>query len=326
MKCRIVILSCALISLSASIAAGQSTWAERLAFPAEAKVLILHGSDMGLAYEFNRPVEESLQSGMLTSASVVSAGPWFAQCGQWAKDMTDLDLGISLSFISPSRQFQWGPISSRDAVPSLTTSDGYFTASRLQFSMRADLDQVRQEAEAQIQRARAAGLEPTHLHPHLGALLTRPDLLQLYLDLAEELWIPAVMVEFTPDLVDRLVAQGLTVDVEVMEVVGRYRLPKIDDIRHLPPTGSYEEKREALLSLIQELPPGITQVSLHPADETPGLQCLTDKWQNRVWEAQLLDDPAVRDALHQEGILLTNWRDIMKRFEAVGEGRPVEDE
>ena len=53
---------------------------------------------------------------------------------------------------------------------------------------------------------------------------------------------------------------------------------------------------------------------------------MTDKWQDRVWEAQLLSDPAVREFLKQQDIVLTNWHEIMKRFEAVSEAREVEQE
>jgi hypothetical protein len=281
---------------------------------------------MGIAYEFNRPAETGLQEGILTSASVMSAGPWFGECVEWMKTNADKDIGITLSFVSPSSAVQWGPVAPRDEVPSLATVDGDFPATVLQFTLRSDPDQVRREAEAQIQRACAAGIQPTHLHPHLGALLTRPDLMAVYLDLAQEMWIPAVMVEFTPSVVDRLRAEGITVGEEMLDAVAHYRLPKLDDIKKLPPAQTYEEKREGFYKVIRELSPGITQVFLNPADDTPGLHRMSDKWQDRAWEAQLLSDPEVREFLKQQDLVFTNWREIMKRFEAVSEARDVKDE
>jgi hypothetical protein len=300
----------------AAIAVAQNTWAERLGYPAETKVLILHANDLGVAYEFSRPIEDALQAGTLTSASVVTAAPWFGQCQEWAHGKQAFDLGISLSFVNPKTAFQWGPVAPDELVPSLLTPEGCFTSSRAQFAVRAEPTQVRYEALAQVQRARAAGLQPSHLHPHVGTLLMRPDLIELYLDLATELWIPAVMVEFTPDVVERLAARGVTVTDEVLEAASRYTLPRVDDIQHVPPAASYNEKRDALFALIQTLPPGITQITLNPADDTPGLHCLIDQWQDRVWDAQLLNDPAVQEKLQQEKVLLTNWREMMQRFEA----------
>jgi predicted glycoside hydrolase/deacetylase ChbG (UPF0249 family) len=204
--------------------------------------------------------------------------------------------------------------------------NGYFPKTVLQFHLRADIEAVRREAEAQIERAREMGLQPTHLHPHIGALLARPDLFRLYLQLAEEHWIPAVMVEFTPEVIARFRDEGLTLDEEVLEAVARYALPKVDDIRNIPPAGSYDEKRQLFCDVVASLKPGITQIFLHPSDDTAGLRQSSEKWQDRVWEAQLLADPQVRDHLQQQEIVLTNWRELMGRFEAARQLRDAEDE
>ncbi|MHB8957274.1 MAG: ChbG/HpnK family deacetylase [Pirellulaceae bacterium] len=304
----------------------QTNWAERLGYPSGKRVVIMHANDLGIAYEFNRPAEAGLQDGTLTSASVISAGPWFCECVEWMKANAGKDIGVTLSFVSPCSVVRWSPVAAREEVPSLAAVDGYFPSTVLQFTVRSELDQVRREAEAQIQRARAAGIQPTHLHPHLGALLTRPDLMQVYLDLAQQMWIPAVMVDFTPGLVDRFRAEGFTISEEMLESVARYPLPKIDDIKNLPPAETYEGKREAFYQTIRELSPGITQIFLNPADDTPALHRMSDQWQDRVWEAQLLADPEVREFLSQQDLVLTNWHEIMKRFEAVNEAPEVEDE
>jgi hypothetical protein len=156
-------------------------------------------------------------------------------------------------------------------------------------------------------------------------VLSRPDLVEVYLQLAEELWIPAVMVEMSPEVVERFRAKGLTIPDDLPEVVSKYRLPKLDDVQMLPPTETYEAKRDAFFQLIRELPPGLTQVFLNPADDTPGLRRMSSKWQDRVWEAQLIADPTVADFLKEQEIVLTNWREIMQRFEAAT-ADPQEDD
>ncbi len=320
------LVSFLIFACCASSVTAQPNWAERLGFPAGKRVVILHGNDMGIAYEFNRPVQQGLEDGVLTSGSVMSAGAWFADCADWAKSHTDADLGITLSFVSPSNAVSWGPVSSRDEVRSLTTVDGYFPKTVLQLHLRADAEQVRHEAEAQIRRAREMGIQPTHLHPHLGAMLTRADILRVYLDLAEEHWIPAVMVEMTPDVLARLGEQGFVLDEETIDAIAQYRLPKVDDIKDLPPASTYEEKRDQLFQTINELGPGLTQIFLHPCDDTPGARRITDKWQQRVWEAQLLSDPQVQAFLKSQDVVYTNWREIMQRFEAVDSVKDTEDE
>jgi hypothetical protein len=48
---------------------------------------------------------------------------------------------------------------------------------------------------------------------------------------------------------------------------------------------------------------------------------MTEKWQCRVWEGRLLADPEVRKFLQEEGVELTGWREMMRRFEGVAEPR-----
>ncbi len=314
-------LSACLLALicSATPATAQTTWAEQLGFPPGKRVVILHGNDMGIAYECNRPVQNGLTDGPLTSASFVAAGPWFAECADWAKSHPGLDLGISLSFVSPSVAMKWSGVAPREEVPSLTDADGYLSKTVLQFHLRADVEQVRREAEAQIQRARTMGIQPTHMHPHLGAMLTRPDLLRLYLELAEQYWIPAVMVEFTPELVTQFRDAGFPLDDEMLQTVANYPLPKVDDIKNVPDADSYDEKRQKFYALFNELEPGITQIFLNPSDDTPGMRRASLKWQDRDWEAKLLTDPEVREYLRTQDVVFTNWREIMQRFEAAGQ-------
>ncbi len=299
----------------------QTTWAEQLGFPAGKRVVILHSNDMGIAYEFNRPTQHFLTNGPLTCASFVTAGPWFAECADWAKRNPGLDLGVSLAFLSPSPVIKWGSVAPRGDVPSLTDSNGYLPSTARQFLGRADAQQVRREAIAQIQRAQTMGIQPTHFHPHLGTMLARPDLMRVYLDLAEELQIPAVMVEFTPELVARFAELGIPIDDETLEIVANYQLPKIDNVENVPVADSYAQKRQHFCSLFDKLKPGITQIFLHPSDDTPGVRRASSQWQDRVWEAKLLADPEVRDFLKKQDVVFTNWREIMQRFQAAKKTR-----
>ena len=54
----------------------------------------------------------------------------------------------------------------------------------------ADLDEVRRECRAQIERARLWGLDATHLTTHLGTLQQRPEFFDVLLDLAVEADLP----------------------------------------------------------------------------------------------------------------------------------------
>ena len=54
----------------------------------------------------------------------------------------------------------------------------------------ADLDEVRRELRAQIERAILWGFDVTHLDSHMGTLQLRPEFFDVYLDLAVDFGLP----------------------------------------------------------------------------------------------------------------------------------------
>ncbi len=290
------------------------TWAERLGYPAGQKVLILSADHMGAAYEFNRPGQELLADGSVQSASVLVPCVWFDEFADWARQNPGYDVGVSLCLNSPNRLYRIRPLSDRCEVPSLVDPDGCLWNSLLQVAIQADTRQVEMELRRQIERARAAGIHPTHLTTQLGALLTRPDLTEIYLRLAREYWIPAVIPELTPQRIKSLQEEGFPLADETVQLIAEYPLPKLDDLRYVPDANSYEQKRQEFLGLVKELPPGLAQIVLHPADHTQALERISPRWKNRLWEAELLQDESVHQALDEQQITLTNWIEILRRF------------
>ena len=48
---------------------------------------------------------------------------------------------------------------------------------------------------------------------------------------------------------------------------------------------------------------------------TECLKAITGSWQQRVWESQMFADPVVLAFFEREGILFTNWKEMMHRFD-----------
>ena len=304
-----------LLLLATARLAIAETWSERLGYPAGKRVVILHANYMGSAYEFNQPGQQLLASGQVQSASVMVPCPWFEEFAAWARANPGHDVGLSLTLNSPGKSFRWRPLSTGS---SLVDADGYMWGTELQLALQADSKQVAEEIDRQIKAARAAGLRPTHLIPFMGSMLTRIDMAKLYLDVAQRHWIPAVMVEMTPENIEAFRNDGFPLTPEMIEVIARYPLPKLDALHFVPEAESYEATRTAFLGLVRNLKPGLTQIISGPALQTAGIQKITPNWQHRVWESQLLSDDAVQQFLADEGIVLTNWVEIMHRFETGG--------
>jgi len=241
-------------------------------------------------------------------------GPWFLDFAAWNRKHPTADVGLALTLNSELTNHRWQPVSPHSQVTSLVDSEGYFWPSTTQTMVNASADEVEQELHSQIQRALRAGLKPTHLTTHLGTLFMRLDCTEVYLRLARQYWIPAVVIELTPEHVERFQQLGYPIPEELIGLLENYPLPKVDDLQFVRPAESYEEFRSSFVEQIQELPPGLTQVSFQPAIESDELKRVAPDWQQRVWTMQLMQDPEVLALLTGDEVILTSWQEVMERY------------
>ncbi|MCA9238656.1 MAG: polysaccharide deacetylase family protein [Planctomycetales bacterium] len=297
-----------------SAPASGDDWAAQLGYPPGKKVIIVHAHDMGMCYESNRSVAEFQQAGEKVSASAMPPCAWFLHAAQYANSHPESDVGLQLTLNSEWSDYRWRPLSSATSSGSLVDNRGFFWRSVVQTAVNATAEDVEQELEAQLLLAERAGMKPTHLTTHLGALYSRPDLAEVYLQFAQRNWIPAVVVEITPELLERLAASGFPVPENLAQAIENYPMPKLKDLRIVPRTESFEEKVQATLEQIDALPEGLSQLALAPAVESDALKALTPSWRQYVWDHQLLTNDAVRKRLAADDIVLTNWVEVMQRF------------
>lgn len=296
------------------------TWAERLGYPAESKVLILHANELGLCYETNAAGAKLLEEGPVKSGGTMVPAPWFADWAEWCRAHPGADVGLELTLNSELKNYRWQP-TANGLVPTLVDSNGFLWRAPMQTMVNGTAGDVEIELREQITRAKMAGINPTHLTTHLGTLVTRPDFMEVYLRIARQEWIPAMIVELTPEQVERFRNQGFPLPDSVIEMLADYPLPKVDDMRFIGEADSFEAKKQEFLKMLAELKPGITQIAFHPAIESPALPRITRDAQQRVWDNHLFEDTEVRAALAADGIVITDWREIMQRFD----GRPTVD-
>src|SRR5277367_1428885 len=119
-----------LVSLvaTADVARAQEskTVAERLGYAKDAKLLIVHDDDLGMSHSVNSAAIAALESGAINSASIMVPCPWFPEIADYAKTHPDADFGLHLTVTSERVYMRWGPVASRDTVPSLVDAYGYF--------------------------------------------------------------------------------------------------------------------------------------------------------------------------------------------------------
>ena len=180
--------------------------------------------------------------------------------------------------------------------PSLLDGDGGFPRTITDTWDHADLDEVRRELRAQVERAILWGFDVSHLDSYLSTLQLRPEFFDVYLDLAVDFGLPLRLGgESTERAVGfpfrRLAAEEGVVSPD-----------------HLIVTRSIGA-RATLEKIIPELRAGVTEVYLHPAVDTPELRDLTDDWSERVDDHPLATaDHELRALLDKAGVTLVGYR------------------
>ncbi len=242
-----------------------ATLTERLGYGPDARLLIVNADELGFCHAANVGVYESLRAGGATSASLMVPCPWGREA---AARYRGEDIGVHLTLNAEHELYRWGPITH---APSLLGGDAGFPATVEDVWDHADLDETRRECRAQIERAILWGFDVSHLDVHLTTLQLRPEFFDIYLELAIEFALPLRMVERQPREPARVPRRR----------AGRERRARSSatEVITLSAAGRAIEQLEATLAALE---PGVTELHLRPAIDSPELRALTDDWEERV--------------------------------------------
>jgi chitin disaccharide deacetylase len=272
--------------------ASSPTLAERLGFGPEDRLLIINCDDLGSSHAANVGVYEALRDGIATSATLMVPCPWSREA---AASYRGEDVGVHLTLNAEYDLYRWGPIT---RAPSLLDGDGGFPRTVQDVWDHADLDEVRRELRAQVERAILWGFDVSHLDSHMGTLQLRPEFFDVYLDLAVEFELPLRLSGPSTEKVIGFPFRRLAAEEGVV-------FP--DHFVHVRGPGS----RRAIEHVVTELRPGVTEVYLHPAVDTPELRALAGDWAARVDDHDLVThDSALRAMLERAGVRRIGYRPL----------------
>ncbi len=293
-----------------------ANWAEKLGYPAGKKVIMLHADDAGLCEEANIATMDYFKAGHIQSASAMPPCPNFDEFILWAKENPQYDIGLHLTFTSEFERYRWSTVLPVEEVPSLNDKDGKIWLEISDVLANATAEDVAKEIRGQIDKSIALGFRPSHIDTHEGTLYANPEYAKAFLQIAMEYNIPANVTDFSDSTVRAFFKKkGIPITDKYVEYIDAYKLPKLDFIVSIHAADTYEEKIENFQKMVKSLRPGLTEVlSFHPAIETEHLKEITYAWQQRVWEAKMFSDLELIQFLKDEGIIFTNWKEIMKRF------------
>jgi hypothetical protein len=268
------------------------TLAERLGHPPDAKLLIVNCDDLGSSRAANVAIYEALRDGCATSATLMVPCPWARDAAAMYRGE---DVGVHLTLNSEWDRYRWGPITHS---PSLLDGDGGFPRTTDDVWDHADVEEVRKECRAQIERAIYWGFDISHLDSHMGTLQLRPEFFDVYLEMAVEFGLPLRMA---PGRAERLVG------FPYRRLAAEEGIVFTDHWVPVNGVGS----RNAIVRALADLRPGVTEIFLHPARDTDELRASHPDWQGRVADHTFVTaDPELPALIARAGATLIGFREL----------------
>ncbi|HEX2865792.1 MAG TPA: ChbG/HpnK family deacetylase [Ignavibacteriales bacterium] len=154
---------------------------------AQQKTLLIRCDDIGMSHAVNMAAKELMESGIPFSASVMFTCPWYQEAVDLLKQHPEISVGVHLTLNAEWKNYRWGPVTGKNAVPSLVDSTGYFTPSRALFEAnKPKLKEIEKELRAQVERAMKSGLKISYLDHHMSTAVDRPEYRKIVEKLARE--------------------------------------------------------------------------------------------------------------------------------------------
>jgi len=247
---------------------------------------------------------DALNKNAVASASIMVPCAWLTEVASYAKDHPDADLGLHLTLTSEWKMYRWGPVSPSDKVASLVDPSGYLWAETVLAARNLKPEEAEREIRAQIERAIALGIHPTHLDSHMGVLFSKPELFAVYVKVAHEYKLPFLAVRI-PNAPAQLLAVLSEKDVI------------LDSVVMASPTVHANEWRDFYANAVKNLKPGVAEMIVHLGHDDTELQAVTldhpdfgSAWRQRDYD--FVTSPEFKKALEESHVILVKWKDLKK--------------
>jgi len=155
----------------------------KLGFSNNDRVVITHTDDIGMCQASVDAFADLIDFGLISSGAVMVPCPWFLETAAYARLHPEADLGVHLTLTSEWETYRWGPISTRDPKSGLMDDQGFFHRTTEEVWRQADPSAAIAELEAQVGRALAEGIIPTHIDTHMGSI-AHPSIIPGYIQLS----------------------------------------------------------------------------------------------------------------------------------------------
>ncbi len=292
------------ISMLSGFSQSTKNLAEKLGYAKDAKLLIIHADDLGLSHSTNIATFKAFENKGITSGSIMVPCPWFTEVAEYAKANPGLDLGIHLTLTSEWKNYKWGGVASSNEIPGLLSKNGYMYPSNEEMGKTAKPEEVGKELRAQIEKAIALGINPTHFDNHMGSLLVNPELIIEYVKLAKEYKVPFLFPAAYSSMLPPDLSKLMGPDVVM-----------VDNLFMLNPAIVSKNWGEPYKKAIEAMKPGLNEIIVHLSADNDEMQAIAagvidfgSKWRQNDFDYVTSNE--FKQTLKENNIILITWKQI----------------
>jgi len=282
--------------------AQSSTIQERLGYSKDTKLLIIHADDLGVSHSENAATINAMETGSVSSASIMVPTPWFSEIAAYAIAHPKADFGLHLTFTSEWKNYKWRSLS--DETPGLNNKQGFMFSSVDSVYASATITEVEEELRKQVEKAKQFGLDVTHLDSHMGTLFGKPEYLKLYIQMGREYKVPVML----PKVATAGLGSFLT-DKDVL----------VDDIFIANPSDYKSGMAAYYTGVLNSVKTGLSVLIIHTAYDDKEMQSVTidhpdygAAW--RQADYNFFTSETCKRILKEKNIKVITWREIRDKL------------
>lgn len=298
-----------IFSIAFVSAFSQRTLTEKLGYKNDAKLLIIHADDLGVAHSVNDASEMVMEKGSVNSASIMVPCPWFSEIAAYARAHPKADLGLHLTLTSEWKYYKWGPTASKSEVPGLVNKNGFLYSDVDSVYASAKLDEIEKELRAQIEKAKQFGIDFTHFDSHMAALFGNAEYLKILIRLGREYKVPVLLNKSGPRSAFNANLDNFLVDRDV----------QLDGIFTANPADFKSGMEDFYVRTLKDLKPGLTELIMHAAYDDTEMQAVTIEhpdW-GAAWrqaDVNFFKSEKCKKLLSEQNIQVITWREVRDKL------------